>query len=284
MIHTLDPGISNANFNILDIVFPDDFRYTAHLFSFTAASWSMFPTIQKGDVLTIDAADRIEVGDVVVFPLMGALVCHRVTRVDASGAVHTRGDAANRPDAPIQHQDILGKVTGIARGHDRLAPAFVPHPSSVHLAHMKLDLLWARMREHVRTWMLRCLAFLKHREWIKRIAVVILTRYVRFYLGIRAPIQSVRAYRFVPLSSVARDHMAIHVPPPGCRVTDDVLIQARLGRHRLGTWHPASGTMRIRRAAAGLGLENALQTACRSLSVQHPVQLHRSSVPVPVDR
>jgi len=147
MIHLLDPGIGDSTFPILDVVPADDFLHAGHLFTFTASSWSMFPTIQKGDVLTIESTDRIRIGDVVVFPFMGALVCHRVKSIDAGGEIHTQGDAANRLDAPIQRQDILGKVTGIIRGHNRLVPAPAPHPSPADLMWMKIDFFQMRMRE-----------------------------------------------------------------------------------------------------------------------------------------
>ena len=204
MIHLLDPGIGDSTFPILDVVPADDFLHAGHLFTFTASSWSMFPTIQKGDVLTIESTDRIRIGDVVVFPFMGALVCHRVKSIDAGGEIHTQGDAANRLDAPIQRQDILGKVTGIIRGHNRLVPAPAPHPSPADLMWMKIDFFQMRMREQLLGWALKSLAFLKRRTPVKLLAVFVLKRYVRFYLGVRAPLQSVQAYRFMPLLKYSR--------------------------------------------------------------------------------
>jgi hypothetical protein len=261
MIHLLAPGMSDAGFDILDVVAPGDFRHAAHLFTFTAASWSMFPTIRKGDVLTIEEADRIEAGDVVVFPFMDTLVCHRVKRIGADGRIHTQGDAANRPDAPIQRQDILGKVTEIIRGHDRLVPAPVPRPSPAGLVRMKIDFFQMRLRERLLEWGSKSLAFLKRRAPLKIMAALALKRYARFYLGVRAPLQSMQAYRFLPLPRTDHDGRLDGPLPPEFDGASDVLIQARLGRHRLGTWHPASGTMRIRQAAAGLGLEDSLRAA-----------------------
>jgi hypothetical protein len=261
MIHRLDPGLGDSTFPILDVVPADDFLHAGHLFSFTAASWSMFPTIRKGDVLTIEATDRIRVGDVVVFPFMGALVCHRVKNIGADGKIHTQGDAANRLDAPIQRQNILGKVTEIIRGHDRLVPAPVPRPSPAGLVRMKIDFFQMRLRERLLEWGSKSLAFLKRRAPLKIMAALALKRYARFYLGVRAPLQSMQAYRFLPLPRTDHDGRLDGPLPPEFDGASDVLIQARLGRHRLGTWHPASGTMRIRQAAAGLGLEDSLRAA-----------------------
>ena len=266
MIHLLDPGIGDSTFPILDVVPADDFLHAGHLFTFTASSWSMFPTIQKGDVLTIESTDRIRIGDVVVFPFMGALVCHRVKSIDAGGEIHTQGDAANRLDAPIQRQDILGKVTGIIRGHNRLVPAPAPHPSPADLMWMKIDFFQMRMREQLLGWALKRLAFLKRRTPVKLLAVFVLKRYVRFYLGVRAPLQSVQAYRFMPLPKTAHGGILIGPLPTDFHATSDMLIQARLGRHRLGTFHPASNTMHVRRAAAGLGLEEHFHEVNRRLA------------------
>lgn len=284
MIQLLDSGIGDSTFPILDVVSADDFLHTGHLFSFTAASWSMFPTILKGDVLTIEATDRIRAGDVVVFAFMGALVCHRVKSVGADGKIHTQGDAANRPDAPIRWQDILGKVTGIIRGRDHLAPAPVLHPSPVGRIWMQVDFFRMHIRERLQGWALKSLAFLKRRTLVRMLAVFVLIRYVRFYLGVHAPVQSVHAYRFIPLSEVARGGILADPLPFDYHATDDVLIQARLGRHRLGTWHPATGAMRIRQMAAGLGLEDSLQAAYRRLSVPHPAQMHHSHTPASAGR
>lgn len=267
MIHLLDPGLGDSTFPILDVVHADDFLHAGHLFSFTASSWSMFPTILKGDVLTIEATDRIRLGDVVVFPLMGALVCHRVKSIDADGAIHTQGDAANRPDAPIQRQDILGKVTGIIRGYDRLLPMPLLHPSPAGLMWMKIDFFQMRLRERLLCWALKCLAFLKRRALVKLLAVFVLNRYVRFYLGVRAPVQTVQAYRFMPLPKVPHEGILTGPLQPDFDGASDVMIQARLGRHRLGTWHPSSGIMRIRQAVTGLGLEDSLRAAYQRLNV-----------------
>jgi hypothetical protein len=221
----------------------------------------MFPTIRKGDVLTIEAADRVEVGDVVVFPLLDAIVCHRVKSIGEDGRIHTQGDAANRPDAPIQRQDILGKVTEIIRGHDRLVPAPVPHPSPAGLMRMKIDFFQMRLRELLLGWGSKSLAFLKRRALVRLLAARVLKRYVRFYLGVRAPLQSIQAYRFLPLPKTGHGDKLDGPLLLDFDGASDVLIQARLGRHRLGAWHPSTGTMRIRQAAAGLGLEDSLRAA-----------------------
>lgn len=265
MIHLLDPGLGDTTFPILDVLTAEDIPQVGRVFSFTVTSWSMFPTIQKGDVLTIEALDRICVGDVVVFALAGTLVCHRVTGTGAGEIVYTRGDAASTPDSPIQRSDILGKVTGVVRGRDRFVPTPGSRPSPAGLVQIKIDFFWTHVRERLLAWALACLAFLKQRALAKRLATLMLVRYVRFYLGVRAPVQSVHAYRFIPLPGVVRGSILANPLPLDSYATDDVLIQARLGRHRLGTFHLASNTMHVRQAAVALGLEEYFHAIRRNL-------------------
>lgn len=238
----------------------------------------MYPTILKDDRLIVDPPDQVQPGNIVVFPFMDTLVCHRVIGIE-NDVVHTQGDSVDTQDRPVRMQEILGKVATILRGRREFTPTSAPRPSLTTFAQKKMDVFWTGLREQLATWTLAILVFLKQRAPAKRLAALVLVRYVRFYLGVRAPVQSVHAYCFMPLPEVARDGILADPLPLDCHATDDVLIQARLGRHRLGTWHPASGTMRIRLAAAGLGLEDSLQAAYRRLSAPHPAQTHRSHAP-----
>jgi len=58
----------------------------------------MFPTIHKGDLIKIEPAASLRVGDVVVFRSGDALVCHRVTGVLSSQEILTRGDGSTEAD------------------------------------------------------------------------------------------------------------------------------------------------------------------------------------------
>ncbi len=254
MIHLLDPGIGST-FPIADVVSAEDFPRVGNVFSFTVASWSMFPTIQKGDVLVMEPPDQVRVGDVVVVPLIGALVCHRVKGFGGGDEVYTQGDSADAPDQPIRRHDLLGTVTTIARGRRRFAPAPIPLPSLAGLLRMRTDLFLTRVRERLASWALRGIALLKERPVIRNWASFMLNKRVRFYLGIRAPVRSVPAYRFGIIPGLTLEDCSVEALPKECKVTDDLIFLARLGRHALGTFHPASGELRLRRAATGLGLE-----------------------------
>jgi signal peptidase I len=270
MIHILDPGISDSTFPILDVVPAEDFPRASHAFSLRVASWSMYPTILKGDRLIMDPPDQVQPGDIVVFPFMDTLVCHRVIGIE-NDIVHTQGDSVDTQDRPVRMQEVLGKVATILRGPRRFAPASAPRPSHAVLAQKKMDVFWIRLREQLTTWTLTVLAFLKRRTPVRMLAVFVLTRYVRFYLGVRVPVQSVQAYRFMPLPKVAHGGILVGPLPTDFHATSDMLIQARLGCHRLGTFHPASNTMHVRRAAAGLGLEEYFHSLNQMMQLPQPV-------------
>jgi hypothetical protein len=133
-------------------------------------------------------------------------------------------------------------------------------------ARLQLALLRASLDERLLGWALNILARLKRTQPVRAVAMFFLARHVRFYLGVRVPLQFVQAYRFLPVANAAHDDRASDQAPSDCRDGDDVVIQARLGRLRLGTFHPASDRMHLRLAAAGLGIEEQLHRVHRRLA------------------
>lgn len=266
MIRTLTPATGRQTFSITEVVPADDLARVGYLCSLRAVGWSMFPTIQKGDVLELEPADSIQTGDIVVFPFAGALICHRIVGIENSGLVRTQGDAVDSPDQPVRTREILGRVARIRRGRRVFQPSSTPRPSLAARARKNLDAVGVAWRERLADLLLAVFAFLTRQTPARQVVNAALTRWVRFYLGVRVPLHCLTAYHFTPLPGVNRDDRtsgeAFLVPP----FSGDVVIHARLGRHWLGTWHPASGAMQIRRAAAGLGLEKSLQAAGQTLA------------------
>lgn len=90
--------------------------------------WSMLPTIWPGDTLVVKRAGDSDIidGDVVLFSNGRRFVAHRViTKNSGSGKpmVQTQGDALSRRDAPVTHDELLGKVSFIMRKGKRVKPA-----------------------------------------------------------------------------------------------------------------------------------------------------------------
>ena len=74
-------------------------------------SGSMEPELSVDDVIVVVAQDSYEVGDVVVYQSSGALVVHRIVKIDGEMVV-TKGDANNADDGEMNIGLIKGEVTG----------------------------------------------------------------------------------------------------------------------------------------------------------------------------
>ena len=253
MIQSLDTAHLHALFSLVDVVPVEDHSVVHHLFSFKVISWSMFPTILKGDVVKIGSADQIRIGDVVVFRQMGALVCHRVTGLGTAGELYTRGDRAQGPGTPIPRHDVVGKVTSITRGGKRAPLGSFQEPCAVTFIRMKVDLFRTAIRHRLVSLALRGVEFIKRSRLVRDGVALALRRLVRVSVGVRAPVRLVHAYRFAPLRRLHDGH--VDVFPTECQIADDLIFVAHLGHHPIGTFHPASGDLTVRHAVAGLGLE-----------------------------
>jgi signal peptidase I len=83
-------------------------------------SWSMTPTIRKGDRLELGRVDALQVGDVIVYRQDRLFICHRIHRSDGSH-LYLRGDANDGPSEEISTLDVVGRVTALLRDGRRLA-------------------------------------------------------------------------------------------------------------------------------------------------------------------
>jgi len=113
-----------------------------HQVRFQATGSSMFPTIRHEDSVTVVAADAsaIKTGDIVLYRLGEGVIAHRVIGIERTpdgrvGRVAFRGDWADLPDAPVQPDQILGRVLAVDREG----------------RHITLTGPWARLRQRVRT-------------------------------------------------------------------------------------------------------------------------------------
>jgi signal peptidase I len=82
--------------------------------------WSMFPSVQPGDILIAERAvgDAVTEGDIVLFSRDRRLFAHRVVgrKNGAQGPiVLTRGDTMAADDAPVNEDELLGRVSLVVR-------------------------------------------------------------------------------------------------------------------------------------------------------------------------
>jgi Peptidase S24-like len=84
---------------------------------------SMLPSVQPGDVLTIQRCvmSVVESGAIVLFTREGRLFAHRVVARRNTHLV-TRGDALEWQDPPVRQDQLLGRVVTVTRNGRRRQP------------------------------------------------------------------------------------------------------------------------------------------------------------------
>ena len=190
-----------------------------------------------------------------MFQQMGKLICHRVIGIGPGDEIRTQGDYATQPDPPVRLHHTLGKVKAVVRGNRRFVPAKIQTPSLSSFLRMRMDLFQKRIGEQFLALVTTGLTSLKHFSLTQNIALLILRRYVRFYVGIRAPIRLVRAFDSVAISGFSLKDVCFSKLPAERLALEDTIFLARMGPYPLGTFNPSSGEMNIRRLASRLGLE-----------------------------
>ena len=83
----------------------------------TVISQSMYPLLQRGDMIIVKGATReeIEVGTVIVFRHEQGMAVHRVVRLEGE-TITTKGDANTAEDEPITYDAVVGRVPTIGDG------------------------------------------------------------------------------------------------------------------------------------------------------------------------
>ena len=83
-------------------------------------SESMTPTLQKGDVLRLQPADDVQVGDVVVYRHDPLFVCHRIHRIEGH-RMFLRGDANTDSFEEVNIRQAVGRVEALFRNGTYIA-------------------------------------------------------------------------------------------------------------------------------------------------------------------
>ena len=83
---------------------------------FRAPGTSMHPTIRHGDLITVEpvAPSNLKRGDIILYRLQNAFIAHRLVNIEEQNGCgltfFLRGDASTTCDAPVQPEEVLGKV------------------------------------------------------------------------------------------------------------------------------------------------------------------------------
>lgn len=96
---------------------------------FAAKGQSMQPAIRDGEVITVIpvAAAEVKRRDILLYRTARGLIAHRVVGIERdqgqAAAFTLRGDASGACDAPVQAEQILGKVVSVQRGDRQIGIA-----------------------------------------------------------------------------------------------------------------------------------------------------------------
>lgn len=219
------------------------------------SSWSMFPTIRKGDYIELDHACEVNVGDIVVYRQCGALVCHRVRSLTQDGLVITGSeDMATGTDA-VFRRDIIGRVTWIIRGRRRFAPAHGMPPTLMACLRRRFDQYRASYSNKARSIAAAILAGLTRRRIPHRLLSRLFLSCLRFRIMAKMPIESIPAYDLAdnPIWSHGTRRTSIRVRKIATR--ERLIVCAYLGSHLVGSVDLRSGEQRLHPLIGGLGLE-----------------------------
>ncbi len=229
------------------------------------ASWSMFPTIQQGDVLEVEAAREVRAGDIIIFRRDNVLVCHRVAGYSRPGAIVTAGERSGWPGESVPLSDVLAKVRAISRRGKRIALDRPAAPTMAAWIRLWLDqsfmawkaaqrrwaeAAWERLRSSpcgcaLLSWLIRCTA--------------------RVHIVTRSWLHCLRALPVVhreTLRLAEIERMPLLRPTPA---RECVRLEVWLGPYRLGACDPATGRMFIQPLVIDLGLEQVLNKLTQRL-------------------
>jgi hypothetical protein len=122
---------------------------------FRAPGTSMHPTIRHGDVITVEpvAPSNLKKGDIILYRFQNGLIAHRIVNIEEKNGCGLtfilRGDASVTDDAPVNPEQVLGKVVCLERGHRSIDP----YSLKVRLGSM-LYLWLARSKRGIFQWFL----------------------------------------------------------------------------------------------------------------------------------
>ncbi len=264
-MRAINSGQGHTTLALTDLVPAETFAGMEQALSLRVMSWSMYPAIRKGDLLELASPEEIQVGDIVVFRHIGALVCHRIARVEPGNVVYTRGDYSKGDGEQIRGTDILGKVIAIVRGRCRLSPPDPRESSGVVPICMRVDQWKERARERGLSVATRCLTAITRNKRLRDLLWSGISPMVRFSVAYPAPVRAVRAYQVVEMGGLPIASTSFYALPSACRHEEDLFLVARLDRFALGSLNLASGEIQVGRVASSLYLEEQLRAIGRQL-------------------
>jgi hypothetical protein len=218
-------------------------------------SWSMFPTILKGDLIEVCAPDHLTVGDIVVYLHGPVLVCHRVKALSTDGTLLTGGDAGEHVVERIEQSRVLAKVVAVVRGRKRLQISHSAHPSAFVLLRYLTDHWISRGREQLRRGLGNVARWLRRHPALQRALFAVLRRCFTAHVTVSGPVDTVPTERVLlvcqfPLREADLDLLRRSGAPDQW-----INVRVRCRRLLLGSLDTKTGEQTLHPLAEGLGFE-----------------------------
>lgn len=89
---------------------------SGHTMRYKAIGGSMRPFIKRGDILSVEATNRISIGNVILYKRGEYFTAHRVVgrrRIQGDRFFLTKGDASASCDSLVDPSEVVGKVVAI---------------------------------------------------------------------------------------------------------------------------------------------------------------------------
>ncbi len=225
----------------------------------------MFPTLEKGDVLEVEAAGEIHPGDIVVFRRGNVLVCHRVTGDGPPGTVLTAGERSQEPGDPVPRSDVLAKVCAIHRRGRRLVPNRPAKPTPAAWLRLLLDRSLTAWNTTWRGWAEAAWERVSRGPRGRALLSGLIRRGARVHVFRQASCSSFSALSVVHRLTLRLDDIESLSFVRDGPTADPVRLEIRLGPYRLGAYDSISGEVFLHPLVENLGLGQALYEPIRHL-------------------
>ncbi len=259
MIRALSPGPHRDTLSLSDLPVSVELAELGGTWSLHIASWSMFPTLLKGDIVEIAPAGEVTVGDIVVYRHREGLICHRVVQVGPGSRLRTRGDRCAGDGERTSRDHVIGVVCAVSRRGRRVEPTG-RRPSWLSRIRLRLDLFQTCMRERSRALLGETLALLARSATVRGIVVGTLRPHLTFSIGFLAPVRAVQAYRFVELGPSPISPDTVRNVSCARFGPETLLLRMSVWGTPLRTLDLATGEVIGRRVAASFGLDDVLHS------------------------
>ena len=225
-----------------------------HLLTPRVASWSMYPTLCKGDRLELGPAEPLRVGDLVVFRRPFGLVCHRLVARQEQ-VLLTKGDASSGAPEPVMFRDVLGIVVAVVRGSTRVVTADLGTLAPPSPWRRIIDHLCVTILDRSRRGAHRLIRLALQHSWLGGFLADRMVRWATIERLTASPVQSLHE-ALVPNPTTSPLHQDGRPDP-------SVILGIRLGPVWLGTFHQSAERLDIRPVLACTRLEFTLREALR---------------------